>query len=199
MQDQPLLNVHHFLSTSRANGPGMRAVLWLQGCQRQCPGCFNPETHDPLKGTLIPVPEVFQKIEKVESHIEGITVSGGEPLEQLKNLHRLLEMVRIRTNLTILVFSGFHLSEIKETPDGPAFLDCVDVLIAGPFDQNQITTDAPLMASKNQKVHFLSHQYTPQDLAQILPAEILIGNDGKVEITGIAQVHLTSRHEKDNC
>ncbi len=199
MPDQPLLRVHHFLSASRANGPGMRAVLWLQGCQRQCPGCFNPETHAPLNGTSMPVVSVYQKIKRIENQIEGLTISGGEPLEQIKNLLLLLQKIRSSTNLTVLVFSGFTLVEIQLMPDGPAFLDCVDLLIAGPFDQNQITTGAPLIASKNQKVHFLSHQYTPEDLSQIPSAEILIGKDGKVEITGIAKVHLTSKYEKDNC
>ena len=56
------LRLHHFLPVSQVNGPGRRAVVWVQGCTLGCPGCFNPETHDAGNGNLARVDDLFTQI-----------------------------------------------------------------------------------------------------------------------------------------
>ena len=74
------LRLHGFEPCSAANGPGRRAVLWVQGCTLACPGCFNPRTHD-RSGDQVGVDELFSRIDQLGDRIEGVTVSGGEPLQ----------------------------------------------------------------------------------------------------------------------
>lgn len=74
------LRLHAFLPRSRANGPGWRSVVWVQGCSLGCPGCFNPQTHNREEvGEAVEVAEVMQRI--LAAGTEGVTVSGGEPLQ----------------------------------------------------------------------------------------------------------------------
>ena len=94
------------------NGPGRRAVLWVQGCSLACPGCFNPETHAIEGGQSIAVAEFFDLIDSQAGEIEGLTVSGGEPLQQLEALTQLLRLVREHTELSVLLFTGLRLEEI---------------------------------------------------------------------------------------
>ena len=74
--------MHHFLAGSRANGPGRRAVIWVQGCSLGCSGCYNPATHDTKSGEWIEVANLLGRIKALNQEIEGITLSGGEPLQQ---------------------------------------------------------------------------------------------------------------------
>src|SRR6266852_4410273 len=129
------LRLHHFLPSSRANGPGTRAVLWTQGCSLGCPGCFNPQTHSFDGGELVPVDDLFARLVALGDSIEGVTVSGGEPLQQRPALLSLLLRVRAETSLSVLVFTGFTWDELRSLPDADTLLACVDVLIAGRYDQ----------------------------------------------------------------
>src|SRR5512133_2341554 len=90
MQDQTI-RLHHFEPSGRVNGPGLRAVIWVQGCALGCPGCFNPETHVMTGGEIWPVEKLVERIlenstRPGDQRIEGLTLSGGEPLHQ----HRAL-------------------------------------------------------------------------------------------------------------
>ncbi len=87
---EDFLQIHHFLAVSQANGPGSRAVLWLQGCHLKCPGCINPDTHNPESGKRINIKDIIKKLSHPMQTIEGVTISGGEPLEQIAPLTKLL-------------------------------------------------------------------------------------------------------------
>jgi anaerobic ribonucleoside-triphosphate reductase activating protein len=75
--------LHAFIPASRANGPGLRAVVFFQGCTLACRGCFNPETHS-FAGTEVTVDAVAEQVIRTrEEHgVEGVTFSGGEPMQQ---------------------------------------------------------------------------------------------------------------------
>lgn len=82
------LKVHSLLESSVANGPGQRAVIWVQGCTLGCPGCWNPLSHRRSTGTEWGIEELAGWLKSVRSRIEisGVTISGGEPLEQAPGL-----------------------------------------------------------------------------------------------------------------
>lgn len=179
------LNLHAMQFHSRANGPGLRLVLWLQGCRLACPGCFNPQTHSCAPRQVYDVDKLAGIMLARRGQAQGVTISGGEPLEQAPALLRLLEVLRNASDLSVLLFSGYALAEIQAMPQGPAILSKLDVLIAGRYDQTQ-GQGTGLLGSRNQRIHLLSNRYTLQDLAAVPPAEIHIDPDGQVTLSGIA-------------
>jgi len=178
------LRLHAFIPFSRANGPGVRAVVWTQGCTLNCQGCFNPETHSFQGGEEVAVDDLFRRIESLGDALEGITISGGEPLQQLRPLVALLRRVNEETDLSVLVFTGYAWDEIGRMPESAALLARVDALIAGRYDHTQrLARD--LRGSANKSVHLLSDRYTMDDLRAASPAEVIITADGEVMISGI--------------
>src|SRR5262245_9203878 len=104
------IRFHSFLFHTRANGPGLRACLWLQGCNLACPGCFNPETHSANKISFSTIPSVVGDIALAvdQFKIEGLTISGGEPFQQLPQLLRIIGEVRaLFPSLSIIIFTGY--------------------------------------------------------------------------------------------
>lgn len=178
------LYIHSFVPASRGNGPGLRSVLWVQGCTLGCPGCFNPETHTPTGGQALSVDAVFQLIAAQQKQVQGLTISGGEPLLQPAALLELLQRVRRETTLSTLMFSGFTWQEIGRIKQSEMILSCLDVLLAGRYDQSQRVA-AGLLGSANKTIHFLTPRYSARDLAQIPEAEVIISPDGDVIFSGI--------------
>lgn len=187
MQDKTI-RLHHLEPTSRANGPGLRAVIWVQGCAFACPGCFNPETHNMRGGEVWPVEKLVERILEINNSLggklEGLTISGGEPLYQHRALARLLEQVREKTDLSIVVFTGYDWEELQRLNGIGRFLAQVDVLIAGRYDASRRVAQG-LIGSANKVTHFLTGRYTASDLEAVPQAEIIITPEGEVILSGI--------------
>lgn len=163
------LRVHGFLPASYANGPGRRAVIWVQGCTLGCPGCFNPATH-PFGGDRLPVRDLFSRVAACD--VEGLTVSGGEPLQQRRGIAALLSRVRAETDLSVMLFTGYSWDEAQRYGDVLANLD---ILVAGRY----------VAGSPNKTVHLLTGRYTLADLDRVPPAELVIEPDGSVVVSGL--------------
>jgi len=180
----PRLRLHRFLPASHANGPGLRAVIWVQGCTLACPGCFNPATHAPAGGTEITVPALFAQIQALAPTVEGLSLSGGEPLQQAASLLALLQRVRAETTLSVLLFTGYTWDEIQTRPDAAELLACVDVLIAGRYVATARIAHT-LLGSANQTLHLLTNRYSLADLHAVPPAEVIITANGTMLMSGI--------------
>lgn len=152
------LRLYHYIPTTRTEGPGLRAGLWVQGCPRHCKGCAAPETWafeagyeqdiDELTGKILSVPE-----------LDGITIAGGEPFCQAEALAELLGKLRERSpDFSSICFSGWTLTELKELNSEGVdnLLSKTDLLIDGPYVEALATTDSPLVGSSNQEFHFLT-------------------------------------------
>ena len=181
---EPSLRLHRFLPRSRANGPGARAVLWVQGCGLGCPACYNPATHTTGAGEAVAVADLCARLAALGDGIEGLTVSGGEPLQQRPALLELLRRVRRETALSVVVFTGFTREEVGRLPEAGEVLACVDVLIAGRYDATRRVARG-LLGSANKTVHFLTARYTAADLEAVPPAEVVITAAGEVVLSGI--------------
>ncbi|NMA28657.1 MAG: radical SAM protein, partial [Burkholderiales bacterium] len=179
-----VLRVHDFMPSSTANGPGRRAVLWLQGCSRGCPGCCNPATHSSEGGLIMEVEEVWSRIEGLADTLEGLTVSGGEPLEQLPAVLALLELVRRRSRLSVVLFTGWTFQQVASLGEAPTLFSCVDLLVAGPYDRSR-RRPGGLCGSSNQTLHFLTDRYTLLDVLEVPEAEIMITPSGEILCTGV--------------
>ncbi len=110
--------IHSFQSLGTADGPGVRAVVFMQGCPLRCACCHNPDTWDFNGGTSITVDEVFAKVKRCQSYFGkdgGITVSGGEPLMQPEFVKELFELSKANGINTAIDTSGCVLNEnVKE-------------------------------------------------------------------------------------
>ena len=178
------LRLHAFQPASRSNGPGLRAVVWFQGCTLRCPGCFNPATHDPHAGHDADTQQLAAEILALGDPIEGISLSGGEPLQQPEPLLDLLQRLA-GTRLSRLLFSGYTLEEITEMPLGPRILQELDVLIAGRYVASQHLAQG-LLGSANQCIHLLSDRYQMADFTAVPRRELILHADGTATSTGIS-------------
>jgi anaerobic ribonucleoside-triphosphate reductase activating protein len=159
-------------------------VLWLQGCTLGCPGCFNPETHPSSSGERWSMASAIDRIESVSLEVEGLTISGGEPLQQIIPLTAFLSRVRAATPLSIVAFTGFEWAEVQQMPAAPALLKIIDVLITGRYRQEQRVARG-LAGSANKTLHFLTARYTLADFNTVPEAEIILSPGGKIALSGI--------------
>ncbi len=194
------LRINNFLSSSYANGPGKRAVVWVQGCSLKCPGCYNPDTHNQDGGFTISIEKLYDKIISLKDSVEGLTISGGEPLEQAEALAELIRKIRETSNLSIIVFTGYEWNALecvlknseKNTTFPPALnsdavkmiFNSIDILIAGRFDYKQKVA-RHLQGSANKIVRFFTNRYNMKDLENVPESEIVITAEGKILVSGI--------------
>jgi anaerobic ribonucleoside-triphosphate reductase activating protein len=187
------LRVHHIEPLSRANGPGLRTVIWFQGCTLGCPGCFNPQTHPFEGGEVWTVEGLLQAVMPYADQSEGLTLSGGEPLQQGEGLVDFLTQVRRRTPWSVILFTGYTWEEVQTLPWGHAVLNQLDVVIAGRYQAKRRLARG-LLGSTNKTVHFLTSRYSMADLEQVPESEVMIDMNGRVRISGIDPMHWMRLH-----
>ncbi len=146
---------------STENGPGVRVSLFVSGCRNACPGCFQPDTWDFTHGEPF-TEEVQQQIidELKPDYIAGLTLLGGDPLEP-ENQADLIGFVRrvkeTYPEKTIWAFTGYLLeTELMEgknhTDVTDELLGYIDVLVDGPFIEEQKSLMLPYRGSANQRI-----------------------------------------------
>ncbi|MFC7371420.1 4Fe-4S single cluster domain-containing protein [Fictibacillus iocasae] len=186
------LRIHRFLPLTTVEGPGKRACLWVQGCSIHCRGCGVPWTWSTKGGKETTVQQLFSEIvkSKHQHDIEGVTFLGGEPFDQAEALSELAALVK-EAGLSVMCFSGYTYETIlaENKPGYSALLRQVDLLIDGPFVQEQLDLSRPWIGSANQHYRFLTSKYA--DLASQLhripnKLEIRIERDGTVALNGMA-------------
>ena len=182
-----IARIHATEPRSRANGPGVRFVVWFQGCTLGCPGCFNPATHPDVGGERIETAELLARI-AATADVEGVSLSGGEPMQQPEAALALLEGARA-LGLSTLMFSGYAIDEIRAMPLGPAVLAALDVLVDGRY-VSTARLAAGLRGSANQRIHFLSERHSAADVESTPVAEIRIDPTGAAVLTGVNPLKL---------
>lgn len=180
------LNIMGYVDESEVNGPGCRAVVWVQGCLRECPGCFNPESWSFKPNQLIGVEDLAEQILKNPRN-QGVTFSGGEPFWQAEALTQLAKLVKAK-GFNVMSFTGFTLAELK-SPDAPPhaqdLLAELDILIDGPYTESlAIHSPNSLVSSRNQRVHVFNLELQDQLTWASDQVEIHILKDGRRIITG---------------
>ncbi len=139
---------------SMVDGPGMRFVVFVQGCPHRCPGCHNPGTHLPIGGKLMEPAAILARYDQYPAN-RGITFSGGEPFEQAGLLLPLARAVQARGGDTV-TYTGYRLEDLlqkgQENPAVAALLAASDLLIDGRFVLSQRCLDQPFVGSTNQRL-----------------------------------------------
>ena len=141
-------------SDSIVDGPGLRAVLWTQGCGHHCPGCQNPQTWDFNGGGLIPISVVKEAIDELENQ-DGFTMSGGDPMFQPEACNEIAKYVKEK-GLNLWVYTGFTFEDLmklsKTKPIYKEFIERIDVLVDGRFIESKKNLSLLFRGSSNQRL-----------------------------------------------
>lgn len=147
------LRVAGIVEESIVDGPGIRFVIFTQGCPHKCIGCHNPQTHDLNAGKELEINEILERINE-NPLLKGITLSGGEPFLQAKALSTLIDKISNK-KLDIITYTGFKYEEILEkADDSNCFLDLLnrtDILIDGRFEIDKKDENLKFRGSSNQR------------------------------------------------
>lgn len=127
-----MININSWIPYSEALGPGLRAVVWLQGCSRDCVGCISPEMRPNIPVSQVDPIDLARLIIEIPG-IDGITVSGGEPFDQPEPLRLFLESIKCLSSLNTMVYSGYKIEELTEDMVKSRCLAYTDLLVDGPF------------------------------------------------------------------
>lgn len=189
---------------TEANGPGKRGLIHFQGCSLGCKGCFNPESHAFNTKQEMSLGYIQDWISSL-TDIEGITFSGGEPMQQAPYLYALVSWIREKhPNLTIGIYTGYNKKELEngsfkwkssynaDWVRGSQQLwqeirKHLDFAVTGRYVESMSCHDEPLRGSRNQEVLFFTERYKQSDLPE-QSAEITVDDEGLIQITGFPTI-----------
>jgi anaerobic ribonucleoside-triphosphate reductase activating protein len=158
-------------------GFGRRLGVWFQGCSIRCEGCINRDTWEFSGGGEVSVVELVAGIASQLSACDGVTISGGEPLDQAIGMREFIRQIRDQLAGDILIFSGYSKEWIDENQ--PWIFDAVDVLITDPYDAKAGQTKV-LRGSDNQRIFLLS-QLASERYSSAINTQ-LWGNDRRLDL-----------------
>jgi anaerobic ribonucleoside-triphosphate reductase activating protein len=127
---------------SIVDGPGIRTILYVQGCEKQCDGCHNRKTWNIKKGTSISIVELVAEISK-KSINNKLTISGGEPLLQVS---AILELVKKMDGFSIALYTGFDLEDVPKE-----LLEHLEYIKVGRYEKNKRCITVDYIGSTNQQ------------------------------------------------
>lgn len=154
------LNVNEIIDYTSIYGVGIRTAIWFQGCSLKCKGCWNTEMHSFTDNQLYTPESLFDLIKNNE--VEGVTLLGGEPLQQsLELLISFLNLIK-QSGKSIILFTGYTLNYVKKHKK--EVLDYVDVIITGKYDESKRTMNTYLIGSTNQKINYITDRYSKKDM-----------------------------------
>jgi len=150
-------------------GPGNRFKIWVQGCSSNCKNCIAPEWREKKEANLIKTEKLASLIVNEFPNIDGITISGGEPMLQAKELSKLIKIIKDKLlNIDFIVYTGYVIDDLTNRFQ-KEILENIDLLIDGQYTEEK-NDNVGLRGSSNQKYYFLSNKLTKYQ-KQILNAE----------------------------
>lgn len=178
-------------------GPGLRFGLWVQGCQRHCPGCMSPESQPLDQGRLMDMGDLAARI--IASGRNEITISGGEPFLQAAALSELIRKVRQKRDMGVILYTGFALEELLccEKKEVHSLLEQCDLLVDGEYVE-ALNDGKNLRGSSNQRAIPLTGRY--QDCMKTFgtkPAEVeFFFEEEKICMVGVPSAEMLKRFKK---
>lgn len=179
------LNIAAIAGRTRALGPGVRAVVWVQGCPFHCPGCVAPAWIPFVAAVQLTPREIMGQLDL--QNIGGLTFSGGEPMEQAAGLAALARLVRQEKDIDLICFTGYRYERLVKNPPNPGvpeLLKEVDVLIDGPYVQS-LNNSIGLRGSSNQRILHLTDRLRGYDFETDTRRVEVTVRDGELAFVGI--------------
>lgn len=201
------MRVHGKIKSTTVNGPGDRSLIHVQGCSLKCSGCWNPETHNVDLSKKESDDSLFDWI--CENSVDGVTFSGGEPMQQAYELEDLIFRVKAASpKLSIGLYTGYtlkeldsgnynvveesisdmfgyYMSEVCTTSWNPwrSIKRVLDFAVMGRFNEQQLDTSKPLLTSRNQELVLFSDKYKQSDFKS-QEIQFNLTSNGMIQITG---------------
>ena len=146
------MRIYGLVQDSIVDGVGLRFVCFVQGCPHHCPGCHNPDSHDPNGGTEMTTDEVIAEMLS-NPLTDGLTLSGGEPFEQAEDCLTIAKAAHAHW-LNVWAYTGYTMEHLREngTADQIALLAEVDVLVDGRYIKEKRSLSLEWRGSSNQRV-----------------------------------------------
>lgn len=182
------------VTLARHSGPGLRLIMWVQGCNLLCTRhCLNPHLLRDEGGHLVPASRLagaLLKLARDYTEVEGVTVLGGEPLDQASALAHALMPVRA-AGLSIMVYTGHTLESLRASQESGVarLLELCDILVDGPFIDELYDESLIWRGSTNQRILRLSERYTVEDIERALAQQrramaVSVNTRGDVAVSG---------------
>lgn len=149
------INIAGVVENSFVDGDGVRFTIFVQGCPHRCKGCQNPATHNFDGGRVVKTEEIIDKFINAPL-ISGITLSGGEPLCQIKAVTEIAAAAK-KYNLSVWCYTGYVYESLYDDryftdEEIEKFLNYVDVLVDGPFIESKRDLTMQFCGSRNQRL-----------------------------------------------
>lgn len=153
------MQIDRLLYPVHSLGPGDRLAIWIRGCKKRCFNCANPELQLFNPNSEVSMTVIKEMISKIDKKIDGITITGGEPFCQAKDLFEIITFMLEITD-DILIFTGYSKKEIYDLNNDYA-IKCIEkatVVIYGEYVDELNDNHTPLIASSNQVIEFHNHK-----------------------------------------
>lgn len=175
------IRIGHIVNHTEIYGPGLRSAIWVKGCTLACKGCWNKQYWPSTGGDLVTVEELNSKLNSIEG-VEGITLLGGEPLQQAPGILQLIKLQK-ENNRTVMMYSGYEFAELNEIQK-----ECVelsDIVILGRYVENKRNTSLRWRGSENQILFSPTGRYDVNDYHDgENEISVHIDANGELTITG---------------
>lgn len=148
MEENPVFNVMEIFRGTTVDGPGFRTSIYLAGCSHGCPGCHNPQSHDPNAGHEMSLKEIMAIVREEDFNV---TISGGDPLFNPLNLKRLIEAIK-KDRRNIWIYTGYVWEDIISNSALLSAIREADVLVDGLYISELRDPDLPFRGSSNQRI-----------------------------------------------
>lgn len=182
------MRINRVIERTRAEGPGIRLCIWVQGCRHGCKGCYAKSTWDREKGIEVDSLSLVDMVRRNKDCIDGITFLGGEPFDQACELLPIAKAAK-NLGLNTIAFSGYLYEELLKEEESHELLRYVDLLIDGPYMEEKQDFSRPLVGSSNQRFIYLTDQIPKCEIENYRnQIELNIKTNGKLEINGMTDL-----------
>ena len=166
-------------------GPGRRLILFCQGCSLHCQGCVNKHLWDFEGGHEIEIEEIIALC----NDLDGLTLHGGEPLDQADEIITLVRLLKSKAK-TIVLFTGYTYAELEAIQK--EIWEISDIVVSGRYEQEKRNIYLQFRGSSNQKVYTHKGKYKNYKISDGKSVALInIKNDGNVDVKGFQLAQLT--------
>lgn len=146
-----MINLSGIVSDSIVDGPGIRTTIFCQGCPHRCEGCHNRQTWEFGQGTDVDIQTIVAAV-KANPLCKGVTFSGGEPFAQAAGCYQLALRLKAE-GYEVASYTGYTFEQLLEgTPEQKKLLSVLDILIDGPYLQQERSLELAFRGSRNQRI-----------------------------------------------